>query len=188
MQKQGVQISFMETCADEESLLAQKIQDALEVSDLLITTGAVSVGKKDIVPAVLGQIGAQILFRRANIQPGTPTTASVYQDKLILSLSGNPYAAYANFELYFWPLLASMLHNAAYDVKVDTAILQSEYTKVNKMRRLIRARAQDGYVYLPAKVHASSVINNLLECNCMIDLEANRKVSIGDTVKIRYFK
>ena len=188
MQKQGVQISFMETCADEESLLAQKIQDALEVSDLLITTGAVSVGKKDIVPAVLGQIGAQILFRRANIQPGTPTTASVYQDKLILSLSGNPYAAYANFELYFWPLLASMLHNAAYDVKVDTAILQSEYTKVNKMRRLIRARAQDGYVYLPAQVHSSSVINNLLECNCMIDLEANRKVSIGDTVKIRYFK
>ena len=105
-----------------------------------------------------------------------------------MRLSGNPYAAYANFELYFWPLLASMLHNAAYDVKVDTAILQSEYTKVNKMRRLIRARAQDGYVYLPAKVHASSVINNLLECNCMIDLEANRKVSIGDTVKIRYFK
>ena len=154
----------------------------------MITTGAVSVGKKDIVPVVLGQIGAQILFRRANIQPGTPTTASVYQDKLILSLSGNPYAAYANFELYFWPLLASMLHNAAYDVKVDTAILQSEYTKVNKMRRLIRARAQDGYVYLPAQVHASSVINNLLECNCMIDLEANRKVSIGDTVKIRYFK
>ena len=81
-----------------------------------------------------------------------------------------------------------MLHNAAYDVKVDTAILQSEYTKVNKMRRLIRARAQDGYVYLPTQVHASSVINNLLECNCMIDLEANRKVSIGDTVKIRYFK
>ena len=178
----------METCADEESLLARKIQDALAVSDMLITTGAVSVGKKDIVPGVLDKIGAHILFRRANIQPGTPTTASVYQDKLILSLSGNPYAAYANFELYFWPLLATMLHSESFEVRTDTAILQSDYPKINRMRRLIRARAENGNVYLPTKVHASSVINNLLECNCMIDLEANRKVSIGDTVKIRYFK
>ena len=105
-----------------------------------------------------------------------------------MSLSGNPYAAYANFELYFLAIMASMLHNAAYDVKVDTAILQSEYTKVNKMRRLIRARAQDGCVSAYSRYMLPSVINNLLECNCMIDLEANRKVSIGDTVKIRYFK
>lgn len=186
VQRQGVKISFMQTCEDDESILADKIMEAVQMSDLVITTGAVSVGKKDIVPKVLEALDAEILFRRANIQPGTPTTASVYGDKLILSLSGNPYAAFVNFELYFWPILALMMHNESFNVTVGTAVLQSEYNKINKMRRMIRARVENGNVYIPTQVHAASVINNLQECNCMIDLEPNRKVSVGDTVTVRY--
>lgn len=186
VQRQGVKISFMQTCEDDESILADKIMEAVQMSDLVITTGAVSVGKKDIVPKVLEALGAKILFRRANIQPGTPTTASVYGDKLILSLSGNPYAAFVNFELYFWPIRALMMHNESFNVTVETAVLQSEYNKINKMRRMIRARVENGNVYIPTQVHAASVINNLQECNCMIDLEPNRKVSVGDTVTVRY--
>lgn len=188
MQKQGVQVSFMQTCVDDEALLTEKINQALQVADLVITTGAVSVGKKDIVPKVLTDMGADILFRRANIQPGTPTTASILDGKLILSLSGNPYAAFANFELYFWTILAKMMHHESFDTVRGTAILQSDYPKINRMRRLIRARVENGNVYLPTQVHTSSVIHNLTECNCFIDLEANRKVSVGDTVSIRYIK
>ena len=78
MQKQGVQISFMETCADEESLLAQKIQDALEVSDLLITTGAVSVGKK-------GYCTCRIRADRSAdpVPPGEYTAGNTYDSQCI---------------------------------------------------------------------------------------------------------
>ncbi len=186
MQRCGVKISMMETCVDEENLMFCKLKQALENADFVITTGGVSVGKKDIVPAVLGRMGAQILFRRANIQPGTPTTASECDGKLILSLSGNPYAALANFELYFWALLAKFMHNKYFEANVATAVLRSEYGKVNRMRRLIRAREEGGEVFLPTQVHAASVINNLTECNCFIDLEAGRNVDIGDIVTIRY--
>ena len=51
---------------------------------------------------------ADLLFRGADIQPGTPTMASRINDKVILSLSGNPYAALANFEVYFWEAMARM--------------------------------------------------------------------------------
>lgn len=188
MQQEGIQINFMQNCADEENSLACKLAEALGTADMVITTGGVSVGKKDIVPKVLADMGADILFRRADIQPGTPTTASVLKDKLILSLSGNPYAAYANFELYFWKLLAKMMHHESFNVAMGTAILQSEYPKINRCRRLIRAREEHGNVYLPTQVHASSVIHNLTDCNCFIDLEADRKVSVGDRVTIRYIK
>ena len=188
IRREGLQVVSRQLCADEERVLTEKLNEALSVADIVITTGAVSVGKKDIVPAVLEGIGAKILFRRANIQPGTPTTASVKDGKLILSLSGNPYAAIVNFEIYFWALVARMMNHESFEVKKETAILQSEYGKVNRMRRFIRAKAEGGRVYLPTGVHASSVIHNLTECNCFIDLEPGRSVGVGDEVRIRYIK
>lgn len=188
IRREGLQVSFLQLCEDEEEVLLEKLQEALAAADIVITTGAVSVGEKDIVPAVLDKLGAEILFRRANIQPGTPTTGSVKDGKIILSLSGNPYAAIVNFEIYFWPLMAKMMGHESFDAVKTTAVLQSPYEKVNRMRRFIRARAEGGKVYLPSKVHASSVIYNLTECNCLIDLEPGREVRVGDEVKIRYIK
>lgn len=188
IRREGLQVVSRQICADEENMLTEKLIEALAAADVVITTGAVSVGKKDIVPDVLAGIGAEILFRRANIQPGTPTTASVKDGRLILSLSGNPYAAIVNFEVYFWAVVARMMGHESFDVRKETAVLQSEYGKVNRMRRFIRAKAEGGRVYLPTGVHASSVIHNLTECNCFIDLEPGRSVSVGDEVRIRYIK
>lgn len=188
IKREGLKVVRMETCVDDEELLLEKIRSAAEIADFVITTGAVSVGKKDIIPKVLETAGARVLFRRANIQPGTPTLASVLNEKVILSLSGNPYAAVANFELYFWDAMAKMMGNSLYQAKCETAILDCEYSKVNKARRLIRAFCKDGKVTIPSPVHASSVIHNLTECNCFIDLEAGREVKPGDRVSVRYFK
>lgn len=186
--REGLTVTSVRTCADEEELLVQAICEMAEEADILITTGGVSVGKKDLIPAVLRALGAKVLFQGANIQPGTPTMASKYENTLLLHLSGNPYAALANFELYFWPLMTKMMGNESYAPKCSTAVLACEYPKVNKMRRLVRAYAESGEVTIPSEVHASSVIHNLTECNCFIDLEAGRAVQKGDMVNIRFYK
>ncbi|MBQ4363869.1 MAG: hypothetical protein II782_07695, partial [Oscillospiraceae bacterium] len=69
-----------------------------------------------------------------------------------------------------------------------TAVLADEYTKAGKMRRFVRARYEDGKVYLPTDRHFSSVVGNLTECNCYMDVPAQTPLSIGDTVKIRMMK
>lgn len=188
VKREHLQIIGPFTCMDEEELLTRQIKEALSMSDFVITTGAVSVGKKDIIPAVLQNMGAQIIFRGANIQPGTPTMAAMLSEKVILCLSGNPYAALANFEIYFWQAMAKFMHSTSFESKTAQAVLASEYAKVNKHRRLIRGYASDGKVEIPSAVHASSVIHNLTLCNCFIDLEAGRQVKKGEVVQIRYFK
>ena len=169
---------------DEAAAIAEAIKQALVTSDVVITTGGVSVGKRDLLPEVLETLGAERVFAGVNIQPGTPTIGSVLNGKAILSLSGNPYAALVNFDLYFWPLAAKLTGCDAYLPKREKAVLKSEYPKVNRLRRFVRARAEEGTVTLPAKSHASSVLSNLLDCNCYIDLNENMKVSPGDTVSI----
>ena len=166
----------------------EKIQQCLKTADIVITTGGVSVGKKDLLPEVLEELGAKKIFSHANIQPGTPTIGSVLDGKAILSLSGNPYAAYANFEYYFWELAAYLTQNASLKVRRTQAVLSDPYPKVNKLRRFVRAYAEEGRVTLPTAVHASSVLSNMRDCNCFIDMEPGRELHPGDEVKIQYFQ
>lgn len=188
MERQGIQVPFTEICRDDKELLKEKIQQCLKTADIVITTGGVSVGKKDLLPEVLEELGAKKIFSHANIQPGTPTIGSVLDGKAILSLSGNPYAAYANFEYYFWELAAYLTQDASLKVRRTQAVLSDPYPKVNKLRRFVRAYAEEGRVTLPTAVHASSVLSNMRDCNCFIDMEPGRELHPGDEVKIQYFK
>ena len=173
-------------CEDEEAEITAAIRSAIEgTADVIITTGGVSVGKKDLLPAVLQKLGADIRFQRAQIQPGTPTMGSIFQGIPILSLSGNPYAAVANFDYYFWPLAARLMACDAYLPSVEEAVLATPYGKVNASRRLLRAYVEHGKVFLPAKSHAASVLSNLMNCNCYLDLPAGASVKPGDVVTVR---
>ena len=165
-------------------MIADQLKQALETSDVILTTGGVSVGVKDLLPDALERIGAKRLFSGVNVQPGTPTIGSVKDGTPILSLSGNPYAAIVNFDHYFWPLAAKLTGCEAFLPQREEAILRSEYPKTNRLRRLLRARIMNGEVTLPVKSHASSVLSNLLECNCYIDLPAETSVAPGDRVEI----
>lgn len=188
MEKWGIVVPCMEICGDEKELLKEQLQRALQLADIVITTGGVSVGKKDLLPDVLEELGAEKIFSHANIQPGTPTIGSVLDGKVILSLSGNPYAAYANFEYYFWELAAYFTQDASLKVRRESAVLSDPYPKINRLRRFVRAYAEGGRVTLPTAVHASSVLSNMRDCNCFIDIEPGRELHPGDEVKIQYFK
>ena len=180
----GQKILSTDCCVDDVETLSALIKERISYADILITTGAVSVGKKDIIPEVMEKIGAQRIFKGLNIQPGTPTEANVYDGKVILCFSGNPYAAIANFELFYWEILSKYMDNKSFKNSVKSAILDTPYDKVNKLRRLVRGVYNDGHVSINTTVHSSSVISNMAECNCFIDFKENTPVSVGDTVKV----
>ncbi|MDE7206876.1 MAG: molybdopterin molybdotransferase MoeA, partial [Lachnospiraceae bacterium] len=180
VERAGLLVSYETVCADEESALERILTEAADCADIVVTTGGVSVGKKDLLPAALERVGAQRLFARANIQPGTPTIGSVWNKTPVLSLSGNPYAAIVNFEIYFWELAAVMTHNNSLKPVIGTAVLKSDYPKKNKLRRFVRAYEENGEVFLPTQTHASSVISNMTQCNCYLDIAAGTMLSAGD--------
>ena len=185
IRQERLEVCDERNCPDDERLIREAIKCAWEQADVIVTTGGVSVGKRDLIPAVLDELGAKRLFAGVNVQPGTPTIGSVLDGKVILSLSGNPYAAMANFDLYFWAVIAKLCGCKAYLPGEAEAVLAEPYEKENRMRRLVRAYESGGKVYLPAAAHMSSVFGNTRACNCYMDVPALGKVSVGDTVKIR---
>lgn len=52
-----------------------KISEVLKEADLILTTGGVSVGDKDLVPDVIESLNGRVLFHGIRVKPGMPTIA-----------------------------------------------------------------------------------------------------------------
>ena len=156
---------------DDPELVANSIRDALRWADAVITTGGVSVGVKDIMHAVLPLLDADQVFTRTLVKPGTPAIFSTVMGKPVLSLSGNPFAAAATFELFGRPMLSKLANDPRLDVRHTTAVLKGSFKKASPGRRYIRATYENGTVTLPAG-HSSGQLRSMVGCNCLVDIPA----------------
>ncbi|MDR1328245.1 MAG: molybdopterin molybdotransferase MoeA, partial [Oscillospiraceae bacterium] len=78
---------------DDPDEIAAAVAKNLPLCDIMITTGGASVGDYDFALGSAGVLGAQTLFWKTKIKPGGAMLASRVDDKLLLSLSGNPGSA-----------------------------------------------------------------------------------------------
>jgi molybdenum cofactor synthesis domain-containing protein len=85
---------------DETDVLKQKIREAAERSDALITSGGVSMGVYDFTKAALKELGAEIFFERVSLRPGKPTVFGRLGDTLVFGLPGNPVSVAVTFNLF----------------------------------------------------------------------------------------
>ncbi len=162
---------------------ADKIFNLRNEIDLLITTGGVSVGKKDIMHDVVKKIGEKI-FWRVLIKPGAPVIGWKCENFLGIALSGNPFAAYATFELLVRPVLAKISRRADILYKKNRGILANDFPKKSFGRRFIRSRAENGKIFLPSR-HESGSLYSAVGCNALVDIPAGSdKLSAGSEVEI----
>lgn len=161
---------FSEHISDEGSVVAEEIRRIAPVTDLIITTGGVSVGEKDIMHEVVDILGAKQLFWKVRVKPGSPTLAFIWEGTLVLCLSGNPFGAIANFELLGRPVLYALTGQEKWKLRTQQAKLQNDFIKPAGGRRFLRGWLEDGKVYLNGKNQASGAILAMADCNCLIEI------------------
>jgi molybdopterin molybdotransferase len=160
---------------DRKEAIAAKISQALNIADIVITTGGVSVGDYDVVPDALQEIGAAIIFWKIDMKPGSPVIAAVKDNKLIIGLSGNPAAALITYDLLVVPLIKKMLGWERYLPGSVTAVLVNSFHKPSPQRRFLRVILfrKDRTIY--ARVtggQGNGVLKSMVGCNALIDIEA----------------
>lgn len=186
MKELGFDYKRIKTSGDDPKLVADTILDNIDNFDLIITTGGVSVGDKDIFHQVIGLIGGERLFWRVRIKPGTPVMYSMIKGKPLLSLSGNPFAALTNFELLGRPLVAKLSNDDRMNTRQVMAKMKTPFPKGSKgIRRFVRCSYRDGEVYLPSGEHSSGSLSSMIECNGLIDMKLGiRELEIDDMVEV----
>ncbi len=107
----GCEVIFIGTAEDTLEDIKAHISSALEDSDLIITSGGVSVGDADFTKEAFASFEYQSYFSKIDIKPGKPTTFGRIGRTYVLNLPGNPLAAAVNFEIFAQSIILK-LHNA----------------------------------------------------------------------------
>lgn len=166
----GEPIYFGQFSDDFETCYNQ-VKESMHKVDFLITTGGVSVGDFDYLPAIYEKLGANVLFNKIGMRPGSVTTVAEKNGKLLFGLSGNPSACYVGFELYTRPIIRTFLHSHQPFSKKVTAILGSDFPKANPFDRFVRGYLsyhEHTLVVTPIGLDKSNVVTSLAEANVLI--------------------
>lgn len=160
------------------------VKKAAEETDCLITTGGVSVGDFDFLPAIYERLGAEVLFNKVAMRPGSVTTVAVANGRYLFGLSGNPSACFTGFELFVRPALLKMMGAEKLYLPQTKAVLGEDFTKANPFTRFIRA-SYDGETVSPAGFNKSNAVSSIARGNALIVLPGgSRGFHTGDAVDV----
>lgn len=180
----GAEVVFCRQAGDSPELIAGYLTEAVKSADIVITTGGVSVGEKDYLPQALRMAGAETIFNRISIKPGSPTTFSVLDQTPVLSLTGTPFGAAVNFNLLARPVLAAAGHDHSLEVSYGYAEFCGTFGKESKKTRYIKGFLQDGRVVSPDGSGAE-IAGTREGYNCFIEIPAGTAgLSDGEKVKV----
>lgn len=176
--RMGIAYKSYGMLGDNLEACMEVVEKALEETDVLITTGGVSVGDYDYLPAVYEQLGAKVLFNKVAMRPGSVTTVAALGKHLLFGLSGNPSACFTGFELFTRPALLKMMGAEKLYMPQMKAVLGDDFTKPNPFTRFIRAiweLTEEGPIVTPAGFNKSSAVSSIARGNCMIVLPSGTR-------------
>lgn len=103
----GAEVVSCETVDDTGATFIAAVQRACAARvDLIVSTGAVSMGRYDFIPQALRELGAELLFHKVAMRPGKPVlAAAMAQGPLVLALPGTPMAVAVGLRFLIAPLL-----------------------------------------------------------------------------------
>jgi molybdopterin molybdotransferase len=106
-QEAGAEVVWHHHARDDEAELESAIRQGLDVADVLLTSGGVSMGTRDLIKPLLDKL-ATIEFGRVSFKPGKPLTFATQGAKLAFGLPGFPVSSLVTFEVFVRPALLQL--------------------------------------------------------------------------------
>ena len=116
----GGHVTHLPPIPDRAEDLLAELASNLALWDVLVLSGGVSMGTKDLVPAALIELGVEPVFHRVAVKPGKPIWFGVGPPRpggrpgsLVFGLPGNPASGVVGFLLFVRPALDALAGRGA---------------------------------------------------------------------------
>ena len=183
----GAEPVMLGIARDERELTLKKLEEGLS-ADLLITTGGVSVGDRDLVKELLVELGGEILFWKVSMKPGKPVAFAMVRGKPVFALPGNPVAAMVSFEQFVRPALLKMAGHSRIFRPVVKAILGEAVNNPGKRPHLVRGTVEltnGRYRVVSTGNQSSGRISSLTRSNGLMLVPPETLLAAGDDVDVQ---
>jgi len=182
LQGLGCEVVDLGIVPDRLDATRAALREAAAQSDLIITSGGVSVGEEDHLKPAMQAEGELDLWQIA-IKPGKPLAFGKVRDAWFIGLPGNPVSSFVTFLLLVRPVIlrlqgASELTPRRYPLRADFA-----WPRPDKRREFLRARIneQGGLALFPNQ--SSGVLTSAVWGEGLVDNPAGAAIADGATVQ-----
>ncbi|MDF1875991.1 molybdopterin molybdotransferase MoeA [Sulfurimonas sp. SAG-AH-194-I05] len=185
----GAEVIQLGTVGDDKASIMKTFQDALCSSDILVSTGGVSVGDYDFVKDIVPRLGAEVIFKGVGIKPGRHVMVAQQEKKCIVALPGFAYSSTVTALLYVLPLISKML-GKEHAFKTVEAKLTEDFTKRSRFTEFTTCNVvvEDGQYLINfsgKKVGSSAILTNMLHnSGLMISGEEDKNLLQGTFVNV----
>lgn len=181
----GAQPIRLGVARDTVESLREKFSQAMD-SDLILTSGGVSVGDFDLVKNIMAEQG-EINFWRINMRPGKPVAFGHIGSTPLLGLPGNPVSAAVTFELFGRSVLRKMAgHTRLARPQVEVVVEDGVRDRAAR-RHYVRAHVEwrDGlFVAHTTGNQGSNIMTSLLNANALVIVpEGGVEIKAGETAQ-----
>ena len=192
LSRMGVEIQDLGAIPDEPILLEKTLIQAAESSDVILTSGGVSVGEADYMKKLLQKLG-QVLFWKIAMKPGRPLAFGKIGNAHYFGLPGNPVAVMVTFYQFVRQAMLLLMGQAN-----PAAIPMLNVVCTSPIRKLKgRTEFQRGILFVGEDANwqvktsgnqSSGVLSSMSQANCFIVLDDDvGNVEAGSTVKVQLF-
>jgi len=174
---------------DDKASITKAVSDALAKSDIVVTTGGVSVGDFDFVKDVIRELGCDVIFKGVRVKPGQHIMVARKDDKFIIGLPGFAYSSTVTALLYVVPLIEKLQYGKCSLHKVK-AILKEPFIKRAKKAEFTACNVSlmQGEYYVDfkdKKVGSSAILTNMLgNVALLVTSEDDISKEVGDAVDV----
>lgn len=178
---------------DRENPLRRIFKKAHEASDILLVSGGVSVGDRDLTKSVLEKLGMKRIFWKIAIKPGKPLLFGLWDRKPVFGLPGNPVAALICVEEFVRPALERMMgHVPGHPPYHLRGIALNRYPGSRERRQYLfcEAIAENEHFNLRIlRPQGSAMMGMAAKANALaVSPSGTQGVKPGDTLLFRWLK
>ena len=190
LKKNDIQVVDLGHAKDDIKDIKKKFNQAIKKSDLVISTGGVSVGDADYIKDVVNSLG-DINFWKVAVKPGRPLAFGKIKDTIFFGLPGNPVSVMITFLIFVLPcikLLMGEKHNLDFESAISESELKKRKGRAEFQRGIIYKKNNKNYVKTVGE-QGSGILSSMTRANCLIYLPVEQgKVKLNDKVQILMFK
>jgi molybdopterin biosynthesis enzyme len=175
---------------DDKTALRKALEGALASADIVLTSGGVSVGPKDITPQTIDSLGEPgLIVCGVAVKPGKPTTVAFVGRKPVFSMPGHPTSALLMFHLFVRPVIQLLSGKPPQETEVVKAVAGARMFSAKGRRTFVMVKLKrdgsNGFVAEPVETGTSGAIMTLEKADGFVEIPENQQfIDVGEEVTV----
>jgi putative molybdopterin biosynthesis protein len=185
---------YMGVVPDDKAELRKAMEHALACADMVITSGGVSVGPKDLMPQTVHSLGKPgIIICGIAVKPGKPTTVALIGKKPVFALPGHPTSALLIFHLLARPVIQRLAGRPAGEAATVKAVAGARLFSARGRRTFVMVKLKrdkpNRLIAEPVETGASGAITTLAKADGFVEIPENQQfIDTNEEVTVTLLK